>query len=70
LSSVSIPTEKTGDAENQEYWYVTDYFSISRMLKKAVLAFFNHEPAEMNSAGSHNFNELTLVKIGAPSMGR
>jgi len=40
------------------------------MLKKAVLAFFNHDRPEVNSARSHNFNELTLVEIGGPSMDR
>jgi len=40
------------------------------MLKKAVLAFFNHDRSEVNYARSHNFNELTLVEIGDPSMDR
>jgi hypothetical protein len=26
LSSFSVPQKKRGDAENQEYWYVTLYF--------------------------------------------
>ena len=40
------------------------------MLKKAVLAFFNHDRPEVNSARSHNFNELGLVGIGDPSLDR
>jgi hypothetical protein len=40
------------------------------MLKKAVLAFFNHERPEVNSVRSHNFNELALVEIGDPSLDR
>ena len=40
------------------------------MLKKAVLAFFNHDRSEVNSVRSHNFNELGLVEIGGPSLDR
>jgi hypothetical protein len=37
-------------------------------LKKAVLAFFNHERPEVNAVRSHNFNEVELVEIGDPSL--
>jgi len=40
------------------------------MLKKAVLAFFNHDRPEVNSVRSHNFNELELVEIDDPSLDR
>jgi len=40
------------------------------MLKKAVLAFFNHDRPEVNSDRSHNFDELKLVEIGDPSLDR
>jgi hypothetical protein len=40
------------------------------MLKKAVLAFFNHDRPEVNSVRSHNFNEVELVEIGDPSLDR
>jgi len=40
------------------------------MLKKAVLAFFNHDRPEVNSGRSHNFNELELVEIGDPPLDR
>ena len=40
------------------------------MLKKAVLAIFNHDRPEVNSGRSHNFNELALAEIGDPSLDR
>jgi len=40
------------------------------MLKKAVLAFFNHALAEVNSDRAHKFNEFALVKFGDPSLDR
>jgi len=40
------------------------------MLKKAVLAFFNHDRPEVNSGRSHNFTELEHVEIGDPSLDR
>jgi len=40
------------------------------MLKKSSMTFFNHVWPEVNSAQSHNFNDLALVEIGDPSLDR
>jgi len=42
----------------------------NRMLKKSSMTFFNHDWSEVNSAQSHNSNELALVEIGDPSLDR